>query len=179
MAKLKTGNGSGKYKDPYAKFDVINYILDSEKTPHNYYGYFNTGNGLVMNENLSQHVSEIVQSMDETSIQYNKANGVQLRHFFIGFAPEELRDYRIANEIGAAIGASLAQEYQTVYAVHEDTEHINIHFVMNSVSQVTGKRYGGHKDEFYRMMNMMRFVLRRYHIYKLEYVSKDAEQAYI
>jgi len=172
MAKLKTGNGGGKYKDPRAKYDVTNYIVDAEKTPHGYYGYFDNVKSQIMNENLSQYVSDIVQTMDETSMQYGKTIGVQLRHYFISFAPVELCDYGIANSIGYEISRILAREYQTVYAVHEDTDHINIHFVMNAVSWKTGERYGGHKGEFYKLMETIRSVLRRYRIYRLEYIPR-------
>lgn len=111
--------------------------------------------------------------MDDISLHYNKANGVQLRHFYVSFAPDELRSYETANKIGYEICAMLAREFQVVYAVHEDTEHINIHFVMNSVRWTNGSRYYGNKAEHYRMMGLIGAVLRKYRIYRLEYVPNN------
>lgn len=61
MAKFKTGNGGGKYKDSQAKFNVINYVLNPVKTPHCYSGFFDPANDQIYTYNISQNVPEIVQ----------------------------------------------------------------------------------------------------------------------
>ena len=174
MAKLLTGNGGGKYMDSQAKFNVINYILNPMKTPHHYHGFFDPANNQIHTYNLTENVPSIVQAMDNISISNNKADGVQLRHFYLSFAPNELWNYEAANAIGYQISFRFAKEFQTVYAVHEDTDHINIHFVLNSVRWTNGSRYYGTKGDHYKIMDTIGSVLRRYHIYRLEYVPKGA-----
>lgn len=48
-----------------------------------------------------------------------------------------------------------ADTYQIVYAVHEDAAHLHIHFVMNMISYLDGKRYAGKKKDFYDYQNYL------------------------
>ena len=65
----------------------------------------------------------------------------------------------------------LGKEYQAIYAVHENTESLHIHIVMNSVSYIDGHRYRGTKAEHYEFMDFLRNVLIYYGITKLQYIS--------
>ena len=176
MEKFLTGNGGGKYMDPQAKFNVISYILNPMKTPHRLYGFFDPAKNRIHTYDLSENVPSIVQAMDNVSIRYNKADGVQLRHFYFSFAADELWNYKDANDIGYQISLRFAKEFQTVYAVHEDTDHINIHFVLNSVRWKDGSRYYGTKGDHYKIRETIGSVLRKYRIYRLEYVPKKAAE---
>lgn len=159
MATLKTANGKGKYRDLDAKGDLINYILNPYKTPHNLTG----GAGVDPNN--------IAYSMSEISANFGKENGVQLRHFILSFSPYELCDLEIAEQIARDVVHYFLREYQTVYSVHEDTDHLHIHIVINSVSHVDGHRYYGTKREFHSFMAYLKKVLFKYGINRLTYVS--------
>ena len=114
----------------------------------------------------------IAESMNEVAVQFGKTSGVQLRHLIIAFAPEDKVTPEKANRIGQVVASFFAKEYQAIYAVHEDTDTLHIHIVVNSVSYIDGHRYGGTKHEFYSFMNYMREVLRCYfNIYSFKYVS--------
>lgn len=164
MATLKTPNGKGKYRDLEAKEYVTTYILNPYKMPHKYCGFWMVD------------PRDIAGSMMKGSVNFNKENGVQLRHFIISFSPKELKDYRIANEMGNLAMRFFGKEYQAVYAVHEKSENPHIHIVINSVSHIDGHRYGGTKKEFYNMMNYLKSVLFRYGVKELIYVPNDERE---
>ena len=159
MAIFKTANKKGKYLDSDARNDVINYILKPEKIVNNYYG-------MIMVDYDSPH-----RSMDEVAALYNKSHGVKLRHFIISFSKDELSEPKVADNIGKEIMYRIGDTFQCVYAVHEDTDYINLHIVFNSVSYNTGKRFGGTHKEFYHLQKMMYRILYNYGIFSLRYVS--------
>ncbi len=104
-------------------------------------------------------------------MQYGKNSGIKLRHFIISFAPFEKVSPEKANEIGKVATSYFGREYQAVYAVHESTDNLHIHIVINSVSYIDGHRYGGTKKEFYAFKNYMERVLQQFGIHSLIYVS--------
>ena len=134
MATFKTGNKAGKYFDPAAKQTVFDYMNLPHKTIHDYRGC------------AGVDPSNPVQDMMDTSAQFGKTTGVQLRHFILSFSPEELD------------------------AVHEDGANLHIHLMFNSVSYLDGHRYYGRREEFYSLFNWLKALLRRYGIYYLVYV---------
>ena len=159
MATLKTANGHGRYFDNAAKQDVINYIMDESKTPSRFIG------------GVRVDVNDIAGSMAAISERYGKSSGVQLRHFIISFSPGEVRNMDTVNEIAKEAVLFLGREYQTVYAVHEDTDHPHIHIVTNSVSYVDGHRYYGTRKEFKSFMGALSGIMRRHGIASLTYSS--------
>lgn len=158
MAILKTANTKGKYYESHAKEDVIRYILNPFKA-RTYCGAYGVD------------TNNPAQSMEMKSAQFGKSHGVQLRHFIVSFYPDEVNSPMTANEIAQQFVAFFANEYQVVYAIHEDKPHLHIHIVINSVSYVDGHRYYGTRAEFKSMQKYMQEVLRRYRIHRLEYVS--------
>lgn len=158
MAVLKTGNGSGKYFNEDAKSNVIDYILRPDKIIHNYCG------GVAVSPECP------AESMALVAEQSGKSNGVQLRHWILSFAPWEVNNPKIVNEIAQQITARVGAEYQTLYAVHEDRPHLHIHFVCNSVSYIDGHRYYGTHREFWQFKNMIANVLKTHDIFELKYV---------
>lgn len=164
MAKIKTANEKGKYRDLESKDDVIGYVLNPYKTPHHYCGY------VMVNPN------NIAGSMMAVSSNFHKENGVQIRHFILSFDPKELSGFRIADEIGYLTMRFFGKEYQTIYAVHEKPDNPHIHIVINSVSYVDGHRYYGTRKEFYDMMNYLRSILFKYGIKELIYVPNDEQE---
>lgn len=160
MAILKTFNGSGNYRNGNAIELVTDYIFNPYKTRSGYLG------GFGVNPECP------AESMMIVSEQFGKSNGVQLRHYVLSFAPCELTNPKAANEIGSRIAQFIGREYQTLYAVHENREHLHIHIVSNSVSYIDGHRFYGRRKEFYTLMEGIRRILRDYGIYRLIYDSQ-------
>lgn len=162
MTIFKTANKKGKYHDDEARYDILRYILQEHKLPHRcFMGYNFPG---LMIEDPTRAAAYYAACMDTTAAKFNKSNGVKVRQFIVSFASQELEDYRIANEIAHKLSAFYRMEYETVYAVHEDTGNLNIHIVINSVSYVDGHRYGGTRKEHHAFLNYAKAVLRPYGI---------------
>ena len=96
MATLKVLNGKGKYHDLGARADVAHYICNPLKAESGFTGGFGV-------------TRDIVGSMDDVAIRFNKVNGVQLRHFVLSFTPDEIDDPEEVNEIAHHITQKLYQ----------------------------------------------------------------------
>lgn len=164
MAILKPLNGRGRYHDTDSRERVSQYILNPGKTPSHLIG----GTHVDLND--------IVGSMDAVARHYGKVRGVQLRHFILAFYPQEISNPQIAFQIGQDLLAYIGQEYQAIFAVHENTGNPHIHLMLNSISHTDGHRYYGTKRDYYTLLNCIKEVLRSYGIHKLMAVSPKSEQ---
>ena len=161
MAIFKTPNGKGKYFDPSSKESLISYILNPQCILHSCFG------------GIHVDMDNIAESMHQVSNYFNKADGVQIRHFVISFHPAELDNPFIANEIAQQALCYLGKKYQAIYGVHENKYHLHIHIAMNSVSYVDGRRYYGTRAEFYAFRDFLQRLLSSYDIQQLQYVSNN------
>lgn len=159
MAILESFNGNGNYRNENAIQIVTDYIFNSYKTRSGYLG------GFGVNPECP------AESMMIVSEQFGKSNGVQLRHYVLSFAPCELTNPTIANEIGGRIAQLIGREYQALYAVHENCEHLHIHIVSNAISYKDGHRFYGRRQEFFALKEGIQRILRDYGI-KLMYMHK-------
>ena len=162
MAILKIVNTKGKYYDESSKEQVLRYILNPYKTPSGYIGSIG-----ITGDNYAQE-------MNNVSVSFGKVDGVQLRHFIISFESWEVKDPKIAYIIGLDIARFLGREYQAVFSVHEDSEQLHIHLVVNSVSFIDGHRYKGTRAEFYALKNYINMVIGRFGIAPVRYISGKA-----
>lgn len=142
MATLKVLNCAGKYHDIGARENVAGYIFDPIKMLHRLCG------GVAVTENF-------IESMNEVAIRFKKTKGIQLRHFVLSFPPEELDDPEVVYEIACHVARFIGRDYQIVFAVHENTDNLHIHFMQNSVSYTTGHKYSGSKKDYYQLVNFL------------------------
>lgn len=162
MATIKTANKKGKYYDDDSYQSVINYITNPQKAYHGYMGFIGV-DATTPAESMAQHANEVKKNF-----------GVRVRHFILSFAPWEPVTPEIANQIGHMIILYLGQQYQCVYAVHENKPHLHIHIVINSVSLIDGKKYRGIHTTFRQFLNEIRNILRLFGIFKLEYKKNQS-----
>ena len=151
-----------KYFDDNALNEVISYIFRPNKIPSRYIG----GYGV--------HLKDSAEQMNMVAILYGKNHGVRLRHSVLSFEEKEHISHSVANMIADSIALYYAPEYQIVYAVHEDTDTVHIHFVMNQVSYTDGHKYSGSKQEYYDFINYMRNIGSEYGI-KIKNVSDEPD----
>ena len=146
MATYKvTGRGErGKFFDDAAYRDAVNYIFDEPKAA--YIGGCNIASP-----------ETAAQEMEQTAIAFGKNTGKRVRHSILSFSERENVSPEKANEYAQEIIQHYAPEYQLVYAVHTNTEHPHIHFVMNQVS-LAGHRYQGKKQDYYAFLNHVKRV---------------------
>lgn len=116
---------------------AINYILNPEKTQ----------NGrLVKGINCQPELA--YNQMKSTKKKFLKEDKRQGYHFIISFKKGE-----VTPDVALEITEKFAKEYigsryETVIAVHDNTEHIHSHIIMNSVSFVDGKKYRYEKGDW-------------------------------
>lgn len=124
IKERKRGNPSEGLKN------AITYILNPDKTR----------NGKLVGS-LNCTPSLAYKKMLATKKLYEKTTGRQGYHFILSFSPGEVtpeKAYQIADEFCRKY---LGTAYESVFAVHEDKEHVHAHIVFNSVSIKTGLKY--------------------------------------
>ena len=89
------------------------------------------------------------EQMEETKNIFHKTGKRQGYHVIISFSPEE----KVAAEQAMYVLEHFAKDvlgddYEAVYAVHTDREHMHGHLIWNSVSMTTGKKYNSPKGNW-------------------------------
>ena len=134
-----------KYFDENSYHSVINYIFSHATSIGG-----------------STHSAETAaDEMLYTANYFNKNKGKRLRHSMLSFSKEERVTPGIANNYALGIKEYYADEFQIVYAVHNNTDDVHIHFVMNQISFIDGHRYAGKKQDYYGFKKYMHSIIER------------------
>ena len=89
------------------------------------------------------------EQMEETKNIFNKTGKRQGYHVIISFSPEEKVSAEQAIYVLEHFAKDvLGEDYEAVYAVHTDREHMHGHLIWNSVSMTTGKKYNSPKSNW-------------------------------
>ena len=89
------------------------------------------------------------EQMEETKNIFHKTGKRQGYHVIISFSPEEKVSAEQAMYVLEHFAKDvLGDDYEAVYAVHTDREHIHGHLIWNSVSMATGKKYNSPKGNW-------------------------------
>ncbi len=116
---------------------ALDYIADRKKT-----------DGGRWVSSLNCRTDHVYEQMRETKKFFGKTNQRQGYHLIISFVEGEV-DAKTAFEIiGRFAKEYLGQEYEVLYAVHDNTEHIHGHVIFNSVSFRTGRKYRYEKGDW-------------------------------
>ncbi len=161
--------GVSKYHDDEALETVINYCQDEAKTDGQYIGGFGV------------NIAQAAHEMDLLAWAYGANKGLRLRHWILAFSRDEVRQfgsnvYPTLEHIARQAAAYYGNQYQIIYAVHMDHDHPHIHFVMNTVNYVTGRKYPGDKADYYAYQKRLQEILLPYGLYVMA-VSDDGKRA--
>lgn len=128
MAVIKAMGGS---KTRGSCSERLNYITKEEKTEEK----------LIFTKDCSEESFQ--KDFQETKDLWDKTEGRQYYHLVQSFEKEKSVNLEKAYEIGKKFIEENPKfkEYQVVMATHKDREHIHNHFIINSVSQETGKKF--------------------------------------
>ena len=89
------------------------------------------------------------EQMEETKNIFHKTGKRQGYHVIISFSPEEKvtaeQTMYVLEHFAKYV---LGDDYEAVYAVHTDREHMHGHLIWNSVSMTTGKKYNSPKGNW-------------------------------
>ena len=109
---------------------AIEYICNPEKTE---------GGKWVGTRNCLEPYEDFIR----TKQHFGKLDGRQGYHIVISFADEDQQ--KVTEEMTWKIAEEFAekylQEYETVFAVHNNTKHMHAHLIFNSINCVDGKKY--------------------------------------
>ena len=89
------------------------------------------------------------EQMEETKNIFHKTGKRQGYHVIISFSPEEKVSEEQAMYVLEHFAKDLlGDDYEAVYAVHTDREHMHGHLIWNSVSMTTGRKYNSPKSNW-------------------------------
>lgn len=134
------GYDNQNYKNEDAADKLVKYIFKDRGNGKKVRFYGGLGVDLVTSERAARQIKKIKKL-------YKKSSGRQMYHFILSF------DGRVKNpievyEIGMGIMDTFFYGYQIIFAVHEDTEHLHLHFILNSVNMLTGYKWHMNGAEF-------------------------------
>jgi hypothetical protein len=135
---LYIGDCGGGYSGKHLK-QALDYIMNREKT----------GDGKWISS-FNCQADHAYQQMYETKKFFGKTDQRQGYHLIISFVEGEVDVATAFEVIGQFTKEYLGQDYEAVYTVHDNTEHIHGHIIFNSVSFRTGKKYRYEKGDWAR-----------------------------
>ena len=115
---------------------VIEYIQSGEKTEEK-----------ILTGGYNLQPEYAMKQMMETKESFGKTGGRQAYHVIISFKEGET-DADTAMAITKAFVEEYLADYEALYAVHVNTDHIHSHILFNSVSFVTGRKYHYKKNDW-------------------------------
>ena len=119
--------------------NAISYITDEEKTQRGV---------LVGSHNCN--VDTVLQEMLVAKRKYGKMDKRQGYHFIISFKKQEVRPETAMEITQKFVERYFGDDFQCLYATHDNTEHVHSHILFNSVSWRTGKKYRYEKGDWAR-----------------------------
>ena len=146
MAKLVILRGEYNTAETLRK--VLNYVSDNNKTN----GYIGAQNMLI--GNCFEQITAVNRYFLSTTQK-------MVIHFILTFADYEYINPNDAMYIAYRI-CSLLPEYQIKFGVHQDTEHLHIHFAMSPTSLIDGHKFYFDNTNLYNFMSGLRAILEPY-----------------
>ncbi len=119
--------------------NAISYITDEEKTQRG---------ALVGSHNCN--VDSALQEMLATKRKFGKMDKRQGYHFIISFKKQEVRPETAMEITQKFVERYFGDDFQCLYATHDNTEHVHSHILFNSVSWRTGRKYRYEKGDWAR-----------------------------
>lgn len=132
--------------------DVVNYAADDIKTEQKFYV---TG--------LNCAPERAKEMMMQTKEQYHKTGGILAWHGYQSFAEGEV-DAVTAHEIGVKLAEELWPDFEVIVATHLNTKCFHNHFVINSVSYLTGKKLNGCTASYLKMRRVSDRLCKEYQL---------------
>ena len=111
--------------------------MDPDKTEG---GRYVSGSNCIPENALAQ--------MLETKRHFGKLDKRQGYHFIISFEEEDITEETAFEVVGQFVKEYLGPDFEAVYAIHNDTDHIHGHIIFNSVRCTNGYKYDCPKGEW-------------------------------
>jgi len=108
-----------------------------------------------------------LEQMHYVKKYFDKTGGNPLFHFILSYTIRTAYDVERAKSVTRMIADYFANRYQIIWCVHEKhmakkygsvSSMYHAHFVMNSVSYVDGRMFGGSRSEIYTFLDYVKRV---------------------
>lgn len=116
----------------------LDYILNPKKTRM---GTLIGGNHVLPDSGYAFQQMLETKRVNEERYGNKKTQGRQGYHFVLSFAPKDCVTPEIALEITEKFVKKYIPGYESVYAVHDNTENVHSHIVFNSVDMIGGRKF--------------------------------------
>ena len=120
-------------------------------------------NGLIGAQYLymGQGVEGIARQMREVAETLNGCQGRALWHFVLSF--DRYGEWWVTPEVACQIAGRFVtffDGHQVVYAVHEDTQNVHVHFMLNATDFYTGLKFQDKRENFEHIAEMCPAMIR-------------------
>ena len=99
--------------------------------------------------------------MQLTKERFNKTDGILAFHAYQSFEEGQVTP-DIAHEIGIKLAEEMWGDFEVLVATHQNTKHIHNHFIINSVSYKTGKKYNNNKTNYSKLRQISDSICEEY-----------------
>jgi hypothetical protein len=137
--------------------NTIQYVLDDKKTEDKYCYGFSVGVG----------VDKTFNDMMMLKKAFNKLDKRQCVHFVVSFY--DVFDKDKAIEIGMKLAQYYTNDYQVLMALHTNTEHLHLHYILNTVNITIGKKYRQNSKE---LAEFKRYANKTFNEYNIKPIEK-------
>lgn len=97
-------------------------------------------------EKAAERMISVQESFGKAKQKHGKKASRRIYHYIVSF-PLSMDDTNCVKLVAIEIARIFSEQYQVYYGVHEDEEHLHIHFAINAVSYVDGKKWHTSKRE--------------------------------
>lgn len=134
ITKIMNIKNSKKHNKKVGKhlINALEYITNPEKTKSGLY---------VAGVNCPANAKGAYVQMSQTKKQLNSNGSRQAYHFILSCPPNEGTPEIMMELTKKFLEEYLKDDYEVLYAVHDNTEKVHSHIIFNSVSFRTGKKY--------------------------------------
>ena len=131
--------------------DVIEYAASDTKTEKQLYV-----------SGINCHPKTALEEMINAKLAADKQDSVLAFHAYQAFKPGEV-DAALAHKIGGELANRMwGEEYEVVVTTHLDKAHLHNHFVVNSVSFLTKKRFTNRHEDYRRFRALSDAICKSY-----------------
>lgn len=119
-------------------YNSIRYVLNKKKTR----------DGLLVGGNVGTEPEDVHRVMMDTKADRDKTDGRQGYHFVLSFKPGETDEQTAYDVVREFCEEYLGDNYEYVFSIHNDHDHLHGHIVFNSVNRVDGYKYRYEKGDW-------------------------------
>jgi hypothetical protein len=128
ILNIKTSGGGNPGRHLH---NAIRYIMNPDKT----------GDGELVGGNAGSQPGEVYAAMQDTKETWGKTSGRQGYHFVISWKPGEANEQQAYDVVREFCEEYLGDNYDYVFAIHDDRDHMHGHVIFNSVNRNDGYKY--------------------------------------